>query len=253
LSKNLIKERLGNTNKNKFGSIMKIVEYKGTDDIWVQFENGNKVHTTWKAFCKGDVKNVYDKSVYGTGYIGEGGYKTKINSKHTVQYSIWHGMLKRCYYEKDLMRNPTYRECSITEEWLNFQNFAKWYDENYYEIDGSKMELDKDILVKGNKVYSPETCLFVPKNINMLFIKGNAKRGNLPIGVCLDKARNKYIASCNFGNIKLLSRHSTPEEAFEVYREHKEKFIKQIADDYKNKIPAKVYNALLNYKVEITD
>jgi hypothetical protein len=143
----------------------------------------------------------------------------------------------------------------VSEEWLNFQNFAKWYDKNYYEINGEKMEIDKDILVKRNKIYSPETCVFVPKRINLLFVKKDATRGDLPIGVCFFKRDKKYQVNCKDENGKdiYLSRYNNIEEAFEVYKEFKESVIKKVANEYKGKIPANLYNALINYKVEITD
>lgn len=253
-------ERIGTISKNKYGSIMFVEKYNGSDDIWVKFEQGNLVHAAWNDFLKGKVRNVYDKSVYGIGYLGEGSYKTNmtdINGKHkqTPQYKTWHGMMKRCYNEKYLKKFPTYVECIVCEEWLNFQNFAKWYDQNYYTIEGQKMELDKDILMKGNKVYSPETCIFVPKSINYLFIKCNARRGDTPIGMYYNKEINKYTANCSNGQMKTinLGSYNTVEQAFKAYKEFKEKLIKQTAEDYEGKIPSKLYEAMLNYQVGIDD
>ena len=92
-------------------------------------------------------------------------------------------MLTRCYSDKYKKKKPTYEDCKVYEELLNFQNFAKWDSENYYEIEGETMCLDKDILVKHNKIYSPETCVYVPNTINVLFTKSDKIRGNTPIGV----------------------------------------------------------------------
>jgi hypothetical protein len=116
------------------------------------------------------------------------------------------------------------------------------------------MELDKDILIKGNKIYSPDTCIFVPHEINMLFIKRNAKRGKYPIGVSYDKQKKKFEASCSINNKqKRIGRFSTAEDAFNAYKIYKEGLIKQVATIYKAKIPYELYNALINYEVEITD
>ena len=87
-------------------------------------------------------------------------------------------MLRRCYDEKLHKKYPTYIDCKVCEEWLNFQNFAKWYYNNYYEIENEKICLDKDILHKGNKIYSPDNCVFVPNNINVLFVKSDKSRGD---------------------------------------------------------------------------
>ena len=120
------------------------------------------------------------------------------------------------------------------------------------------MCLDKDILVKGNKIYSPGTCVFVPENINLLFIKSNATRGKYPIGVSYDKSKNKFVSHCNNGKGKQikLGIFNNSIDAFNAYKEFKENIIKQVADEYKNKypqFPQKLYNAMHKYKVEITD
>ena len=120
------------------------------------------------------------------------------------------------------------------------------------------MDLDKDILMKGNKIYSPDTCVFVPKNINTLFTKSNKSRGKYPIGVYFNKDRNKFQVNCNtFYNgktqQKYLGLYNTIEDAFNAYKQSKEANIKQVADYYKENIPDNLYEAMYNYKVEITD
>lgn len=233
---------------------MKVVEYNLGKDIWVEFETGNRVNTNWDHFIKGTVYNPYDKTVYKIGYAGEGRFKPSENRKNTPQYVTWHGMMKRCYSDKYLGKYPTYTGCSVCEEWLNFQNFAQWYEENYYQIDNEIMELDKDILIKNNKFYSPETCIFTPRKINGLFAKSTAIRGDLPIGVYYVDEIKPYRAfiKCG-GNSKNIGGFYTPEEAFNAYKEFKENYIKQLAVDYENKIPNVLYHALMNYVVEIND
>ena len=108
--------------------------------------------------------------------------------------------------------------------------------------------LDKDILIKGNKIYSFKTCCFVPVEINSLLTKTNSKRGNLPIGV--SKSGNKYKARLNSN---LLGTFDTSKEAFKVYKVAKEKHIKEVAEIWKSQITKQVYKALLKYKVEIID
>ena len=114
------------------------------------------------------------------------------------------------------------------------------------------MDLDKDVLCKGNKVYSPETCVFVPHTINTLILSCKKIRGKYPLGVSLDKG--KYRAQLNVeGKMVKLSSHNTPEEAFYEYKRHKEALIMVTADRYKGKIPDKVYQAMINWKIEIDD
>jgi hypothetical protein len=166
-------------------------------------------------------------------------------------------MLFRCYDKIGRKQNPTYNDVTVCDEWLCFQVFAKWYDDNYYLIDNERMEIDKDILIKGNRVYSPKTCCIVPHNINLLFIKNDKLRGDLPIGVNYHKNENKYIAQCHTLKNKYnttLGRFKTPEEAFYLgYKPFKESYIKEVAENYKDKIPKELYDAMYRYKVEITD
>jgi hypothetical protein len=162
-------------------------------------------------------------------------------------------MIRRCYDKKYQVKYPTYKDCKVCDEWLNYQNFAKWFDENYYQIDDETMHIDKDILVKGNKVYSPETCVFVPQDINILFTK---RHRTLPTGVQYDKKRNKYRAFCGINNklIAIGNNFETIEDAFYLgYKPFKEQYIKNMADEYKDRIPTKLYNAIYNYQVEIDD
>lgn len=175
-------------------------------------------------------------------------YKTKINNKITKEYQTWINIFKRCYNKTYQEKHPSYNNCIVDNEWHNFQNFAKWFEENY--IDG--YQLDKDILVKGNKIYSPETCCFVPQEINSLFIKRQNKRGEYPIGV--SKHRNRFASNILIDKKrKYLGTFNTPQEAFQIYKIVKEKHIKEIADKYKYLISEKVYLAMYNYKVNELD
>ena len=260
--KNLEEERLGEIRKNKEslgGYTMKIIEYNGRNNIWVEFqdENKSKVHTQYGNFEKGNVKNPYHPSVFGVGYYGIGKYKSRgKDKKKTNAYKYWINMLMRCYDPYTINKRLTYIDCYVCDEWLCFQNFAEWYYKNYYECNNEKMCLDKDILFKGNKIYSPENCIFVPHRINLLFTKSDAGRGEYPIGVSPHKASGKLVVQCNtlekqehLGYFPL----NRPFQAFYTYKQFKEKYIKQIADEYKELIPKKVYDALYKYKVEIND
>lgn len=242
--------RLGEVSQNRYGSIMTITKYNHSDNVEVKFDNGYITSCCYRVFKKGEISNPLDKVYYNIGYLGIGEYKQSYRS-----YSIWQDMFKRCYSEKYTSKYPTYIGCSVIEEWHNFQVFAKWYDENYYEIPEKNMELDKDILFKGNKIYSPETCIFVPQEINYLFVKSNKTRGEYPIGVYLHSDKDKFVAQCHDINKKMiyLKRHNTVEEAFKVYKDYKENLIKQVADKYNNQIPDRLRNAMYNYIVEITD
>lgn len=165
-----------------------------------------------------------------------------------VIISRWHNMKNRCYQNAYHKNNPAYIGYDVCEEWLNFDSFKEWHIDNYYKIDGCQMDLDKDILIKGNKLYSPDTCMFVPHEVNTLFEVQRQRKHNEPIGVCI--CPNYYRASIKGRH---LGSYKTMEQAFMAYKEAKENLIKEVAEKYKNQIPDKLYQAMINWKVEITD
>ena len=226
-----------------------VIGYENKKKVSIQFENGYITNVMINNIKKGAIKNPYHPSVFNLGYYGVGKYRAKINRVDTKSYKTWYNMFLRCYSKKIQEKQPTYTVCSIDERWHNFQNFAEWYEENYKE----GFQLDKDILIKGNKIYSPETCCFVPQKINILFIKNNINRGKYPIGVV--KEGNRYIACLKLGHgiQKYLGTFDTIEEAFNAYKIAKEAYIKEVANKWKDQITEECYEAMYNYKVEITD
>jgi hypothetical protein len=156
--------------KNNYGTLMKVIDVFSNDKVLIQFQDQHKhekeIH--WNNFKSGNVKNPYDKSVFGYGYIGEGKHVTRFKSKKkNPYYNIWISMIERCCCEDKRDKHPAYEGCSICEEWMCYQTFADWCDENYYDIKTERMHIDKDILINGNKLYSPATCVFVPQRINI--------------------------------------------------------------------------------------
>lgn len=245
-------DRTGEIGYNNQGLKMCIEKYINKRNIDVKFENNYIAkNRCYEDFKRGQIKNPYFPSVCGVGYLGEGKYKTYKNGNYTKEYKFWHEMIRRCYGHDKKERNPTYENCVVCEEWHNFQIFAKWFEENYYEIEGERMCFDKDILVKGNKIYSPNTCCFVPICINNLFVKNNKNRGKLPIGVY--KEGNKYVANLYKNKAIRLGSFDTEIQAFNIYKKYKEKHIKDMANKYKYIIPNNLYNAMYDYIVEIID
>ena len=260
--------RIGEENytKKELGNYkMKIVEYNNAGDIWIEFQDKYKIkiHTTYKHFKDGGVKNPYHPDVYDIGYLGQGEYKAYIRSGvPTLAYSVWQHMLQRCYDSYWMNKHLTYIDCSVCKEWHNFQNFAKWFYENYYEVREERMHLDKDILYKDSKIYSSKTCIFVPQRINVLFTKSEKIRGKYPIGVSYHKNKDMLVAQCSIFNEKIGKKKpkhlgyfslNKPFQAFYCYKQFKENYIKQIADEYKDLIPKKLYDAMYRYEVEIND
>lgn len=173
---------------------------------------------------------------------------------------MWHSLIKRCYDPKTREKQPTYQSVSICNEWLLFENFCDWlrsqpnFDKWY---DGKRWALDKDILVKRNKVYSPDTCCLVPQNVNCLFLKREAQRGQYPIGVRYRE--DGFMAVCRnpfLDKAEELGLFSTPENAFySGYKPYKENIIKQVAEiEFNNSnITKECYEAMMSYEVEIDD
>lgn len=249
----LFEEKLSNQ-----GSLMKIVEYNSSSDIVVEFQDKHKarVKTIYGNFKLGSVRNPYAPTVYGVGMTGNK-YPAKINGRNTREYDTWTNMLQRCFNIKLKDKQPSYEDVACCEEWLYFENFYEWlHSQPNFDrwINGKRWAIDKDILNKRNKVYSPENCCLIPQNVNCLFLKREAERGKYPIGVSYRK--DGFLASCHnpFTNKREeLGYYSTPEKAFEVYKSYKEDLIKQVAQiEYDNgNITKECYEAMINYKVEI--
>lgn len=244
---------VGETNVNYQGETMEIIEYNNNVNVVVKFyETGKTKRCRYDCFQDGQVKDDYYKDIFGVACIGGSSSKYK-NGEYKKSYKTWFNMLNRCYNEKQRHKNKTYEDCFVCDEWLCYENFEKWYEENYYEIPNERMQLDKDIIKKDNRVYCPELCVFVPGRINILVMRNKSVRGKYPIGVRKVKGYDRFVAVTNNCGEHTATYHSTPEEAFYAYKYRKEKIIKQVADEYKDKIPQRLYDALYRYEVEITD
>ena len=190
-----------------------------------------------------------DEIVFG---IGINDFKDQIH-RRTIQYqcyTTWNSMIRRCYSKVFHQKVNTYQDCTVCDEWLLLSNFKEWFDENYIE----GYALDKDILVKGNKVYSPDTCCFVPSEINALLTKRQNYRGDYPIGVT--KNGNKFYSYLNKKDKRIkIGSFNDSINAFFAYKTAKEQYVKDLATSYFNngKITKKVYESLMKYEVEITD
>lgn len=159
--------------------------------------------------------------------------------------------MKRCYDDKYKEKRSSYKDCFVCNEWLNYSNFKEWYDKNYYQIDDELMYLDKDILFKGNKMYSPITCVFVNNRINCLILDNKSKNSKYSTGV--SKYGSKYYARLRKGNKDRtrvnIGIYDTDEEAYESYKKAKKEYIKEVAEEYRDKIPDNLYQSLINWEV----
>lgn len=234
---------------NRFGSF-EVIDYISNAEVLVKFfDTGYITKATAHNIRKGLVKDKLMPFVVGKGFCNTSTIDN--NGKTLKEYRLWLSMLKRCYDDKYLNKYPTYKGCGVSDDFKNFSVFRSWC-ESQLIIDG--YVLDKDLIVKGNKVYSEDTCCFVPEVINLLIINNKASRGEYPVGVT--KAReNRFRARLNKGKgvVEHLGYYKTPEDAFLAYKQAKEDYIKEVAIKWKDQIDPRVYEALMNWVVEITD
>lgn len=231
---------------NEGGSIV-VLDYVSATRILVKHNDayGHEVYTRAEHIKSGAVKNPYRRSVHGVGFVGVGEHSPRECGKLTTAYRKWTGMLERGYCQKLHNVRPTYIGCSVHEDWHNFQTFAEWF---YKQNCPSSYHLDKDILIRGNKIYSESTCCLVPAEVNTFLNDQRMCRGDLPQGV--SKRNSKYQAKLRIGcRDKYLGVYATPEEAFEFYKKEKENVIKDIAKRYINEISSEVYSSLMKYEV----
>lgn len=176
----------GQIYKNGHGYEFEVTDYKDAKHVTVQFcdETRYTVEVTSSDILRGKVKNLYGKTVHGIGYFGVGPYKSEdYSGKMTKQYSCWIGMLDRCYKRTSL----TYEDKFVNPLWHCFQNFAEWCKDRK-GFDNLGWELDKDLIKLGNKEYGPNTCAFVPQEINVLVSStSKVSRGQYPVGTYFHK------------------------------------------------------------------
>lgn len=243
-------EMVGQVFETNGGVDCVVIKYKSTKEVWVKFLDihGYEVSTQLTDLKFGKVKNPYAPSIHGVGYVGVGKHKVSVASRKTKTHQVWSSMMERGYCEKYKYKNPTYLECSVHPDWHNFQVFAEWYTN--HESYGLGYHLDKDLLIKGNKVYSEDTCCLLPRDINAAILSGGSCRKDLPVGVYLIKRNSKYFSSVRkFNKNTHLGVFSTIDEAAEAYKIAKKAHLIELANIWKETIDSKVYEALLKWEV----
>lgn len=239
--------KVGDIRKNNEGLEYQVIDYKDAKNVSIRFlESPYERVVTVSNIFGGKIKNPNNPSVYGVGFVGEG-VPPKENRKI---YNIWATMLERCYSEEHNRKYPSYMKCYSQQEWYNFQNFLSWYKQQVGFSDD--WHLDKDILVKGNKIYGPDTCCLVPQEINSLFIVFGRRYRVSPLGVRYRPQGLNYSAQLGKnGKQEYLGVYATSEEAFLAYKVAKELHIKETANKWKLVIPKTVYDAMLAYDITI--
>lgn len=142
-----------------------ILSFNNSKSIDIRFDaTGTLANFSAQSIRNMSIKDYNYPAIFGVGFRGYGEYKTLINGEITKAYRVWRSMIQRCYDNK-CKSYKTYYDCTVSPEWCNFQNYADWFYKNYVE----GCHVDKDFKIKGNRVYSESTCLFIPsaKNIKL--------------------------------------------------------------------------------------
>ena len=252
------KDCVGKVCVSKSSGDFKILKYNDNRNVVIQFsKTGYETSVELVQVKRGNVKDPYSPSVYGVGVLGTK-YLSTINGVRTKEYNLWCSMLKRCYSDTYKNKNPTYIDCKVSDGFLYYEYFYEWCNKQIgFDDDGNgnPFHLDKDLLIKGNKVYSENTCVFIPREINSLLVKSDNIRGKHPIGVHWSNSNKAFVAQVkkNKGKPEHLGSFNTELEAFNAYKQAKESFVKEQANKWKSQIDERAYNALMNYEVNIDD
>ena len=248
------KDCVGKVCKSKSSGDFKILKYNDSANVEIQFVNtGYCKVAEIKEVRNGLIKDPYTPSVFGVGILGTK-YPSRTNGVRTKEYVLWKSMLERCYSTILKKRHPTYIDCEVSDNFKSFEYFYEWCNKQI-GFSNKDWHLDKDLLVKGNKLYSENTCVFIPSEINTLLTKREASRGENLIGVCWSKTHKAFRAMVckNRGKPEHLGYFKTELEAYNAYKVAKESFVKEQANEWKSQIDDRAYNALMNYEVNIDD
>ena len=248
------KDCVGKVYKSKSSGDFKILKYNDSRNVVIQFlKTGFETVARLDHIKSGEIKDLYAPSVFGVGVVGTK-YPISVNGVKTKEYVLWVDMLKRCYSDAYQKKQPTYIGCEASENFKYYEYFYEWCHKQIGFGNGG-FHLDKDLLIKGNKVYSEDTCVFIPSEINTMLVKSDKKRGEHLIGVCWHITNKAFMSqvSKNKGKPKHLGYFKTEIEAFNAYKQAKEYFVKEQANKWKDQIDPRAYKALMNYQVEITD
>ena len=243
---------VGEVYENKAGLKFVVIEYNGCNDVKVKFVvSSYTTFSTTGNIRSGSVKDKMSPSVYGVGIVGVNSIST--NQKPHQEYVFWNSMLQRCYDLSYKLKRPTYIGCTSSNNFKYYPYFKDWCNKQV-GFGNKGWCLDKDILVKGNKLYSEDTCCFVPREINSLFALSGNTRGLNPIGVQFNLEEGNYSARVSRdGKHCHIGTYETKEDAFLWYKEAKESHIKSVAKRWFGKIDQNVFNALMTYEVGILD
>ena len=237
---------------NNYGDVV-VLEYNNASDVTIKFLNtGNIRKTATSELRNGEIRDNEAFPVYKVGVMDIPN-ELRRGQPHPREYSIWNGVRQRCYNEYIRDKLMPYKGVEMSDNFKIYSYFKEWCNKQI-GFDQDNWQLDKDILSKDNKVYSEDTCCFVPPEINCAVTNNKSVRGQFPQGVIYNSTRTRYRARIQRGDKwESLGTYDTPEEAFYAYKPVKEAYIKSLAEKWKDKIDPRVYDALMKWEINIDD
>lgn len=235
---------------NEYGDL-EILDYQNSRHVLVRFLDTNYQKVVrMDAIYNGEVRDYLKPSICGVGIIGDK-YPVAVGRVHVREYTIWAGMIHRCYNPLCLARDPTYVGCGVSTNFAYYPYFYEWCH-NQIGFNNLGWHMDKDLLFKGNKLYSEDTCVFLPAQINVALTNNTSNRGSYPVGVSFEK--NKYRARWQ-QNGRTFNAGSFDNEmdAFLAYKLHREQYLITLAYQYEPLLDPRAFEALLHYQVDISD
>ena len=235
------KAKVGSVFQTNCGSPLVVLEYTSAKKILVVFQDGlsSAFYAHIGNLRKGKYTNPYAKTMAGHGFHGEGLYSSKT---HKAFYKTWVYMLIRCYSEVEKADRPHTAEHSCCEEWLNFQNFARWCEGQ----PGSSLtgwELDKDVLRKGNVVYSEDACCFIPRRINTIFPKRYAQGDRAYL-----TSDGEWQCQVRLEGKRKTFKSKDREKVVTFKVKATKEILTSLANTYKDSLAPHVYEALLSWE-----
>ena len=229
-----------------------ITKYVGCNEVYIKFlETGYETVTSNNHIESGKIRDRLRPSVCGVGILGFS--DTKCGDERLKEYLLWKDMITRCYSKKSLSRKPSYLGCKVSNNFLHYDYFKDWCHKQI-GFSNEGWHLDKDILIKGNKIYSEDTCCFVPQEINNLFTNKKVKNNLIKTGVLFNERTKRYSVGFSKGSkTKHLGYFGDEKEAFAAYKQAKEAYIKEVANKWKDQIDPRVYEVLMDWTISVGD
>ena len=220
--------------------IVTVLDYIDCSNVLIKFENSGAIKTVRADHLRcGNIKDQTQPTVYGVGVVGENFDK---GESHSLTYNTWNGMLQRCYDPKLKQRRKTYERCFVDTVFLDYEYFKEWCH-NQKGFGNKGWNLDKDILSNEVKVYSPDTCCFIPPEINSMFAGFSSERKK-HIGVFENNSGNFYVRTLINGVKKSLGTFPTKDEAEKVHKAEKRRKILLVLDEWEDELDVRVVERL---------